>query len=322
MPDGIRTTVESSEAHPQPEARRRAPSVIAVVVAPVLLLLPHAPAAAEPAGSPVAASTFEAYVSAFGLLDRQDIAALALTLGILCFAVVTAILLVRTRRRLAQVEASARDESIASKAAIDRAYALLLSEPQILVAWAAAADEPEIIGDPALVTGGEAPHRVLAFGTWLEPAKASEIERAVDALRARGVSFAMTVTTLAGHIIEAEGQVVGGRAILRLREVSGLKYELAELVQRHQKQIDDFAAMRALIDAMPAPVWARDAAGKLAFVNQAYARAVESRDSADAVERGIELFDRAARGEILRAHERAESYSGRLPAVVAGQRRS
>src|SRR5262249_48302472 len=152
----------------------RASSAIAVVFAPLLALLPHEPAAAEPVSAPVAASTFEAYVSAFGLLDRQEIAALALTLGILCFAVVTAILLVRTRRRLGEVEASARDESIASKAAIDRAYGLLLSEPQVLVAWAAAADEPEIIGDPALVTGGDAPHRMLAFGSWLEPGKASE----------------------------------------------------------------------------------------------------------------------------------------------------
>ena len=57
-------------------------------------------------------------------------------------------------------------------------------------------------------------------------------------------------------------------------------------------------------------------------MNQAYARAVEAKDGAEAVERGIELFDRAARGELLRAHESAESYSGRLPAVVAGQRRS
>jgi signal transduction histidine kinase len=325
MPDGIRRTVEGAEARPQPQARTRASSTSCwafLAAGAPSTLLPDVAAAAEPASGPVAASTLEAYVSAFGLLDRQDIAALALTLGILCFAVVTAILLVRTRRRLAEAEASGRDESIASKAAIDRAYALLLSEPQLLIAWAAAADEPEFIGDPALVTGDEAPHRVLVFGTWLEPARASEMERAVDALRARGVSFAMTVTSLGGHIIEAEGQVIGGRAILRLREVSGLKYELAELIQRHRKQIDDFAAIRALIDAMPAPVWARDAAGKLAFVNQAYARAVEARDSADAVERGIELFDRAARSDILRAHERAESYSGRLPAVVAGQRHS
>ena len=132
----------------------------------------------------------------------------------------------------------------------------------------------------------------------------------------------MTVTTLAGRVIEAKGQVIGGRAILRLREVSGIKYELAELARRHQKQTDDAAAVRALIEAVSAPVWARDEAGKLVFVNQAYARAVEATDGADAVERGIELFDRGGRSELLRAHEAAQCYSARLPAVVAGQRRS
>ena len=60
-------------------------------------------------------STVDAYLSAFALLDRHEIAALALTLGILCFAVVTAILLVRARRRLAEVETRAHDESIAAK---------------------------------------------------------------------------------------------------------------------------------------------------------------------------------------------------------------
>src|SRR5882672_10589363 len=207
MPDMIRGTVGGLGAHPQPKARSRASSTCPetrsracmardagpgygrlLVAAAFSALLSCEPAGAEPTGGPLAASTLDAYVAAFALLDRQDIAALALTLGILCFAVVTAILLVRTRRRLAEVEAAARDESIAAKAAIDRAYALLLSEPQILIAWAAATDEPEIVGDPALVTTAETPHRVLAFGTWLEPGKASEMERAVDALRARGVS--------------------------------------------------------------------------------------------------------------------------------------
>src|SRR5262249_15001283 len=149
------------------------------------------------------------------------------------------------------VETMARDESIAAKATIDRAYALLLTDPQILIAWPATADEPEITGDPALVTDAQAPHRLLAFGTWLAPETAAAIERAVDALRARGVSFAMTVTTLSGRIIEAEGQVVGGRAILRLREVTGIKYELAELTQRHQKDLDDIAALRTLVETLP-----------------------------------------------------------------------
>jgi signal transduction histidine kinase len=326
MPDPIRATVEGFGAHPQFKARSRAPLTREfgrlAAAASTLTLPTFGAARAQGTGAPVEMSTFDAYVSAFGLLDRHEIAALALTLGILCFAVVTAILLVRTRRRLADVEIAARDESIASKAAIDRAYALLLSEPQILIAWPAAAEEPEIIGDPALVTDSNTPHRVLAFGTWLEPEPASNMERSVDALRARGVSFAMTVTTLGGHIIEAEGQVIGGRAILRLREVSGVKYELAELTQRYQKATDDIAAMRTLIEALPAPVWARDDAGKLVLANNAYAHAVEARDAADAVERGIELFDRAARTELTRAHEAGEPYSGRLPAVVAGQRRN
>ena len=337
MPDAIRITVEGFGAHPQHEARSRASIAgeggremplgmrhgrVRAVLAIGLSALPlHLARAAETTGRSEP-STLEAYVSALLSLDRHEIAALMLTLGVLCFAVVTAILLVRTRGRLAELEASSRDESATSRAAIDRAYALLLSEQQILVAWAAGSDEPEIIGDPTLVTAAETPQRVLAFGTWLEPETAGEMERSVDALRARGVAFAMTMATFAGRILEAKGQVTGGRAILRLREVSGIKQELAELARRHQKQLEDTAATRALIEAVAAPVWARDDAGKLVFANQAYARAVEAQDGTEAVDRGIELFDRGARTELLRAHELVETYSGRLPAVVAGQRRS
>jgi signal transduction histidine kinase len=313
MPDAIRTTVESF-AHPQ---RGGFCAVAAVALGIVLASDPSH--AAEGSGR---VATFDAYMSALRSLEPHQITALALILGVLCFAVVTAVLLLRTRVRLGEVEASARDEALASKAAIDRAYALLLSDPQVLVAWSASADEPEIIGDPTLVTTADGPQRVLAFGTWLEPELARDMERAVDALRARGVGFAMTMTTLAGRIIEAKGQVTGGRAILRLREVSGIKHELAELARRHQKHVDDSAAMRVLIEAVPAPVWARDDTGKLSFANQAYARAVEAKDGGEVIERGIELFDRGPRGELLHAHAAAQPYSGRLPAVVAGQRRS
>jgi hypothetical protein len=68
-------------------------------------------------------------------------------------------------------------------------------------------------------------------------------------------------------------------------------------------------------------VWARDDAGKLVFANQAYAGRSRPRRRGGGRSR-IELFDRGARTELLRAHELVETYSGRLPAVVAGQRRS
>jgi signal transduction histidine kinase len=315
MPDTIRITVESLGARPQRDGFR------AAAIAILATLPPLASAAAQDGGTAFESSAIEAYVSAFLLLDRHEFAALALTLGILCFAVVTSIMLVRTRRRLAAAAMAAHDQTMAARSAIDRAYALLLSEPQVLIAWPATAEEPEIIGDPTLLGVDSAEH-VLSFGAWLPSEAAQALERSVDALRARGVSFAMTVATLADHIIEAEGQAVGGRAILRLREVSGIKYELAELAQRHRKHLDDAAAMRALIEAITAPVWYRDAVGKLVFVNQAYARAVEAKDNAEVIQRGIELFDRGARGELLAAHAAAQPYSGRLAAVVAGARQS
>jgi signal transduction histidine kinase len=286
------------------------------------------------AAEPVEVATIGAYVSAVSQLDSHEIAALGLTLGILCFAVVTAILLVRTRRRLAETEAEARDQAIALRARADRANALLQSEPQVVIAWSTTDEEPEIIGDPNLVTGFvtdlvahavvdlTAADHVLDFGSWLEPDQARAIGRAVEALRARGVGFAMTLTTQADRLIEADGQAIGGRAVLRLRNVSGIRHELGELLMRHQKQMEETEALRTLVDAVTVPIWARDADGRLVFANQAYAAAVDARDGADVVERGIELFDGAARAGLAQAEHGAQSYTGRLAAIVAGGRRS
>jgi PAS domain-containing protein len=272
MPDAIRSTAESLGARP-PRSRFCAAARIAACA---LLPVESSLAAGNQSATP---STVYAYLSALLLLDRHEIAALALTLGIVAFAVITAILLVRARRRLAELSAAKHDEGLAARGAIDRAHALLLSDPQILITWAAGSEQAELLGDPSVVSGK---YSVLAFDDWLPQDSARELERCVDALRARGVSFAMTLTTRADQLIEAEGQVVGGCAILRLREISGIKYQLAELMQRYQKQTADTAALQALVEAVPGPVWHRDKAGKLAFVNEAYARAVEMKDPAEA----------------------------------------
>ena len=81
-------------------------------------------------------------------------------------------------------------------------------------------------------------------------------------------------------------------------------------------------SLRTLIDALPSPVWVRDLDGALVLVNPAYARAVEAKDAADAQARGLELLDRAARDEASRARAAGQVYAGRLPAIVAGHRRS
>ena len=242
----------------------------------------------------------ELVVGASRSIDRHEIAVLVLLVGLLLFAVVTAIMLVRTRARSARLEASSHDEIATLRAELDRANALLASEPQVMVDWPAASDEPSIEGDPAVV-GVSAPHRVLAFGSWLPAGKASAMEQAVEALRARGEAFSMSFTTLAGRPIEAQGRAVAGRAVLRLKDASGVKRELLDLVERHEALLSEVASLRTLIERLPSPVWTRDATGRLTFVNAAYARAVEAPNAADAVERRLELLDSAARENIARA---------------------
>ena len=110
--------------------------------------------------------------------------------------------------------------------------------------------------------------------------------------------------------------------MLRLKDASGVKRDLLDLAGRYETLQNEIAALRALIEKLPSPVWLRDASGRLIFVNAAYAQAVEARDPADAVERNLELLDSAARGNIARARRANGGYAGRLPAVVAGARSS
>ena len=318
MPETIRAVRGSVRAHP-----RR--SGFLTSTAAILGVAPGAAAAqdrAPPIVERLDIAAVKSTIDAFATLDWHEIAALVLTLGVLFFAVTTAILLVRIRMHANSAEAALRDQVGILRAESDRFNALLLSEPQILVSWAAADDAPDIIGDTTLVTSASAPQRVLAFGSWLEPDKAQAMERAVDALRADGEGFTMQLMTLAGHAIEADGRAIGGRAVLRLRDVSGLKRELAELHARHEKFVGDMDSLRALIDALPSPVWARDLAGALVFANTAFARAVEAKDSADAIARGVELLNRTARDEVSRVRAAGKVYAGRLPAIVAGSRRT
>ncbi len=261
------------------------------------------------------------YLNALASFDRHELAALGLTLGVIAFGVVTSIMLVRTRRRATAAEASARREIETLSAETDRVNALLLSEPQIVVAWAAGSDEPDIIGDVTIVTLATMPQRVLAFGSWLAADQAQMMQNAVERLRNNGEAFAMTLNTLGAKSIEAEGRAIGGRAVMRLRDVSGTKSELAALTARHERLVDDMTALRTLVDSLPFPVWARDREGRLDFVNSAYAGAVEAADPNEAVERNLELLDRSVREDAARTLGNNTPYRNRVPTVIAGARR-
>jgi PAS domain-containing protein len=263
----------------------------------------------------------ETLARALWSLDRLEIVSLTLTLGILVFAVTTAIALLRTRSRGEARLAMAKNEIARLRDEADRATTLLLAEPQVVVVWREADRDPLILGDAANFAGVEAARRVLAFGTWLGVEEAHALDQAVEGLRQRGEAFVLQLVTPRGRHLEADGRPIGASAVLRLRETTGARLEYAALGDRLRRFEREIEHIRALLEAVPAPVWLHDAEGRLAFANQAYASAVEAADAKDAIERGLELLDQSAREEALHEQSIQQTITGRDRRLAACSRR-
>jgi signal transduction histidine kinase len=269
-------------------------------------------------------SSFENVLATFFDLNRQEVAVMATALAVLSFSVVAAILLMRTRVRAANNEARLRFQLRSLQVEADRFRALLFAEPQVLVSWAAGDNRPQISGDISLLMSQDAqqpPQRILAFGTWLPPEPALRMDHAVNALREAGEGFLLNLTTSTGRSIEAMGRAIGGQAIVRIRELSGLRRELAEMTLRHRGLLEETEMLRGFAAAAPWPIWAKRAAGGLLFANAAYARATEAANVTDAVQRDLELLDSGDRNDMARALNDNSAFSARLPIVVGGERR-
>ena len=257
--------------------------------------------------------------------NRQEIAVLTTALALLGFSVMSAILLMRTRVRAANNEARLHSDIQGLQAEADRYRALLFAEPQILISWAAGDNRPQISGDTSLLLPRDSqshqPQRILAFGTWLPPEPALQMDHAVDALREAGEGFLLNLTTSNGHTVEAIGRAIGGQAIVRIRDLSGLRKELAETNLRYKALSEEAEMLRGFAAAAPWPIWAKRAKGGLSYANAAYARATEAVNVADAIDRELELLDSGDRGDMDRALTGPAAFTARLPIVVGGERR-
>lgn len=273
------------------------------------------PASAKAAALPDALSTLVEF-------NRQEIAALVTALALLGFSVLTAILLMRARVRTARTETGLRARIAELQLQADRFGALLFAEPQILISWPAGDNRPQISGDLSLVLPRDSsPQRVLAFGTWLPPEPALQIDRAVEALREHGEGFQLNLTTANGRTLEAIGRAIGGQAIVRIRELSGVRRELAETSLRHKALLDETEMLRGFAATAPWPIWAKAANGALAYANPAYLRATEGSSITDATQRKLELLDSSDRSDMERALKSSADYNARLPIVIGGERR-
>ena len=193
-------------------------------------------------------------------LAQHEIAFLALAAGAVLFAIVTAIVLVRTRRRVARLLAFVRDETAALREEADRAKApsvVRTAGRDRLARGVRRARRRGRSGSAWSARWTRAP----GLGPLVDPGKAAAMARAVKAL-ARGEPFSMALSTPAGHPME-HGRAVGGHVVLRLKDAGGIKRELVELLERYENLAAEAVALRAVVETLPSPVWTRNAAGRM-----------------------------------------------------------
>ncbi|MCJ2036748.1 sensor histidine kinase [Methylobacterium sp. J-068] len=259
----------------------------------------------------------------------HNAAGLAILIGLTVFSTIVALLHMRERSRWTRRERDLVTELTALRGAHDRAEMLLNAERQIIVTWSGRG-APTVEGDVGLVDGkrlsGDIQTAFLGFESWLHAVDADALNTAIESLRARGTGFRLSLRTQSGRFIDAHGQALSGRAILRLRETTDEKRELIDLRITLYEARRSLSALTSLLDAIPQPVWRRNRNGLLAWVNLAYVAAVEGGTRENTLEGGIELLDRQARDLITRDDGGRLASGGRaahrLSAVVAGGRRT
>src|SRR5690606_38866422 len=136
--------------------------------------------------------------------------------------------------------------------------------------------KPELVGTlPASTGAPEDRATFLAYGRWLTPRAAAQLEHAIEALREKGTAFEIVVETQKGVLLEAQGRSAATHVAVRLASLSNVLREHAELRHEHQRIAAEHDSLLALARAIDMPIWVRGPDGRLAWVNPAYAAAVE-----------------------------------------------
>jgi signal transduction histidine kinase len=145
--------------------------------------------------------------------------------------------------------------------------------------------------------------------------------RAVERLRETGAGFALIVAAVNGRSFHAAGRRIGGADAVFLIDRSADAAHAAQLSRIATAAGAERDRLQAALDALPLPVWRRDAGLALAWCNAAYGRAVDAAAN-EAVAAQRELLGAAAgRALARRAADTAKPASERQRVVTGGQRR-
>nr|WP_245269563.1 PAS domain-containing sensor histidine kinase [Allorhizobium undicola] len=254
-------------------------------------------------------------------LSSSEMVGFALVIGAISATLLSTLWLVRQRNSIEVESREMRSALSDANQRISRYQALIADKNRRIVIWDGNAERAEHLGQLPLETGAPASETdFLAFGRWLKPASAAELDTAIEMLRFNARSFDLIVETYRDEVLEVQGRVSGGRAFARFVALNNLRAELAELKIEKARLSTAIHTFESLLEAVEQPVWQRDAAGRLLWVNQAYSDAVEALTPDQAVHEGREILNTITR-ETIRATVTPESpYHETVSTVVHGNR--
>lgn len=182
-----------------------------------------------------------------------------------------------------------------------------------------------LTGSPARLDGlakkgsGIDPDDLEALAADIEAARVSA-QRLVRAVRTHGSARVFEVRGGPSPAPEPPGTL-----LLWFYDTSAGEEDRARLGLKLQQTESALDSLTHLIEAAPFPMWYRGPDLKLGLVNTAFVYAVEGRDAADVIARGLELVDDASAGNptesARKALESGSVQSRMIPAIIHSERR-
>ncbi|WP_436013627.1 ATP-binding protein [Rhizobium sp. LjRoot254] len=266
-------------------------------------------------------AAFAAVPTAERMLSSSNTIGFAAAAGLISVSLIGAFILMRKRSDMENENRQIRTALSDAQSRISRFEALIADKNRRIVIWDGMDGNPEFLGQLPPETGAPVNDRdFLAFGRWLRPRSAGELERAIDRLRADAASFDIVVETSRDEVLEAQGRVSGGRAFVRFVSLNNLRAQLAELQIERDRLQGSIRTFQTLMDAVDMPSWQRSPDGKLSWVNDAFGEAVKAPTTDVVVQEGRELLETVSREKIKAVATLDNPFRDKVATVVNGNR--
>src|SRR6478609_1619811 len=206
-------------------------------------LLTAAPLALMAGSSAQAA---EAQLTSLAFQNGNMVVLSALACGGVALAVAAGLWALAEQRNARRLARALRASGARNKAAMGERDALLGAGREALVVWGRDGS------GPLSYNGGDE-----MLQACLKGADALALSSAIDGLSDRGAPFSLTVHDTHGRLLVARGRAVGGMAAVWLEEPQ-------------VPVVESGADYKAILDALPIPVWLRDKGLALTWGNHAF----------------------------------------------------